>query len=78
MNIKISFFLVIDILTSKLKSVDTMLKDFDLMRDSFQISNEIRDESNQRYDRLHKEINKNRIRFDDYRLPVGFTLFNLL
>ena len=39
-----------------------MLKDFDLMRDSFEISKEMRDESNRQYQQLRKEINKNRIR----------------
>ena len=43
-------------------SMETLLKDFDLMRDSFEISKEMRDESNKRYDILQKEINKNRIR----------------
>ena len=61
-SIKNLQFSVINIMSSKMASMETLLKDFDLMRDSFEISKEMRDESNKRYDILQKEINKNRIR----------------
>ena len=60
--IKSNNFSVINIMSSRMASMETLLKDFDLMRDSFEISKEMRDESNKRYDILQKEINKNRIR----------------
>ena len=50
-------------MSSKVEWMETMLKDFDLMRDSFEISKEMRDESNRQYQQLRKEINKNRIRW---------------
>lgn len=62
-------------MSSKVEWMETMLKDFDLMRDSFEISNEMRDDSNKQYEELRKEINKNRIRLErQTKWPV--TLIN--